>query len=192
MPELYVANCTQQNQIVYYRTETRRTNPQSDIRIAPPRQQEIKPGQQIQLGGRYEDLGTLEFVKSQLEVYGACAVMDIDRRRTYTPYIWNIDKKIPANAILKIDELNRSLKSREGTERRKKAAVSVNETVKQAVASDFLQKGIEQDVTDTTEISFEQIEEIEGQTEKPVAEGFRVTPEAPQEKPRRGRPPTRR
>jgi hypothetical protein len=194
MSRLYIANVSTQRQVVCYRLDYGKDGELKDVnrKFEPAKQQDIEPGRQVQIGGDFH-MSQITDIVDQLGKYGLIATADVPRldRRVH-PYIYNIDRPVPRDAMEKVRANNLASLVVQGQERRKKAAVATNDIVQTTVASQFAQSGIEAEPSDRTEVSFEQEEQTEA-GEKRVEEGFRVVPDSGARAPapvakKRGRP----
>lgn len=181
MSRLYIANVTRQEQIVCYRLDfTKEGELQQNTQFRPHRQQNIPAGRQVQIGSDWHSKQIADIV-DQLAKFGLIGVVDIPRidGTCFHPYIYNIDKPVSVDAMRAVRDHNSAVKNREGTKRRKEAAVATNAIVQDTVAQQFAEKGIDASPSTSTDVVFEQQpaegEEIEG---KPISEGFRVRPDA--------------
>lgn len=178
MAKLYVANPTRQRQVVCYRLDFNREGEREELRrFRPARQQDIEPGRQMPLGNDMHQAQITDIVE-QLARYGMIGVVDVPRMSGRVTYVYNIDKPVPAEVLRKVIAHNEQVMIADGRDRRMRAAVATNEIVQSTVANHFAQQGIDQKPTDRTAVTFEQQEQSE-RGEKTIAEGYRVTPEAP-------------
>lgn len=116
MPKMYVANCTQQNQIFSYR-----------VKGSPsPRQQEIPIGGQIQLSGELS-VEDIEYVVQQYGKYGFAAVNEIDRTRPFVGICFSLDKPISRDRIRQLLAHNEGVLVKLGKKIREEAAVALHE-----------------------------------------------------------------
>ena len=187
--KLYIANPTRQTQVVCYRLDYNKNGElqESDrTRFQPARQQDIAPGRQIQLGGDMH-ITQIEDIVDQLKPYGIVGVVDIPQLgRKVVPYIFNIDRPVPAEAMRKVQNSNAAVLIEDGRDRRARAAVASNEIVQNTVEHQFLENGIDQKPSDKIAVGFEQLDQSEA-GEKTIAEGYRVSPHANNPKPPKGR-----
>lgn len=175
MSRLYVANCTRQPQLVYFRLDFNEAGVPAHNRFQPAKQMTIPPGRQVPLGGDLH-VNQIEDIIDQLSRYGLVASAEVPRLRKAAPFVFNLDQPVSADVIRTVSDINLGILTRQGAQRRAKAAVAVNETVTNAVANEFAQRGIDAEPTDQIDVAFEQQEQSEA-GEKLVAEGFRVRPE---------------
>jgi hypothetical protein len=202
MSRLYIANPTKQTQVICYRLDFDKDGQQIEANkknFQPARQQDIPPGQQRQLGSDFH-ITQINDIVDQLAKYGLIGEVDVPRLRAadfdslrggVVPYIFNIDRAVSKNVMLKVQAHNDSLLVQDGVDRRKKAAVASSEIVQQAVAHQFAEMGIDEKPTDRFAVAFEQEEQSEA-GEKTIAEGYRVGPQGEQPPPARGKGKNRR
>jgi hypothetical protein len=178
MTKLYIANPTRQRQVVCYRLDFDRAGePEMHRRFQPARQQDVEPGRQVQLGGDMHMTQITDIVE-QLARYGLIGVVDVSRMQGKVTYIYNIDRPVPADVMRRVIAHNESVMVEDGRLRRMRAAVATNEIVQQTVSQQFAERGIEEAPSDRTTVVFEQEERSEA-GEKPIAEGYKVSPDAP-------------
>lgn len=193
MAKLYVANPTKQRQVIYYRLDFNKQGEREELRrFQPARQQDVGPGMQVQLGGDLHQTQIVDIVE-QLGRYGLIGVVDVPRMHGRVTYVYNIDRPVPAEILRRVIFHNDAIMIADGRDRRAKAAVATNDIVQNTVANQFAQLGIDQRPADRTSVTFEQQEQSE-RGEKPIAEGYRVTPDgkgAPPPKSTRGRKATK-
>lgn len=178
MSRLYIANVSEQTQVVCYRLDyNKKGDPEVMRQFQPAKQQDIPPRRQVQIGGDFH-MNQITDIVDQLEKYGLTAVVDVPRLgRKVVPYIYSIDKPVPADVMRKVRDNNRGIMAEQGHQRRLKAAVATNEIVQQAVASEFAAKGIDAEPADKTDVTFEQIEQSEA-GEPRIEQGVHVVPDA--------------
>lgn len=184
MAKLYVANPTRQRQVVCYRLDfTKEGDAEPQRRFQPARQQDVEPGRQVQLGGDMH-MNQITDIVEQLARYGMIGVVDIPRMQGKITYIYNIDRPVSAEALRRVVAHNESVLIEDGRGRRMRAAVATNEIVQQTVAQQFAERGIDESPADRTTVSYEQEEQSEA-GEKPIAEGYKVSADAPTKTPPR-------
>lgn len=118
MPELYIANCTNQVNLFQYRMPEERM----------PRQMQIEPGSQAKIPHFRGGAPTVEEVKlivEQHEVYGLVKVDEIDRTKPYVGLCYS-NKEIPVDTIMKAHEHNHDVLVRQGVKTREESAVRAN------------------------------------------------------------------
>lgn len=204
MAKLHMANPTRQEQVICYRLDFYNDGTRMEAdrsRFQPAKQQMIPPGRQVVIGGDFHPNQITDIV-DQLKPYGLIGETNVDQFISsgdpkVVPYIFNIDRPVSLRAIKDIIDHNSAVLSRDGQQRRAKAAVASNELVQNAVANQFAEAGIDQTPSDKIEFGFEQLEQSEA-GEKTIAEGYRIAPD-PKAAPvqaapakRRGRPPKAR
>jgi hypothetical protein len=177
MTRLYVANCTRQNHELYYRLDfTPKGSP--EIAFRPANKQPVAPGRQVVIGNKDLHLQQVESICGQLGKYGMVGVAEVPRVRGKIPFVFNVDRPVPADTIRYVMDLNAGLLTQEGIDRRARAAVASNELITQAVSNEFAAKGIEIEPTPAVEVEFEQEEQSEA-GEKRIEEGYRISAAAP-------------
>lgn len=185
MPKLYVANCTKQNQIVYFRLDFN-DDKTRNTRFQPAKQQQIRPGRQVPLGGEFVHMMQVEDIVKQLTRHGAAFVADVPRLKRIAPYLMNIDKPVPEEAIRMVNDINSKTLVAQGRIRRQRAAVVANEAVTHAVANMAAEEGVEDDVAPApTDVTFEQLDQSEA-GESRIEEGVHVRPDGEPAAPTRG------
>jgi len=138
---LHIANCTKQNQRIYYRLDFDQAGmPRSQMNVQP-RHQDLLPGRQAAIGGDLDHISQVESIVTQLNRFGLAAVKDIPRLKQFTPYIYNVDKPVTADQIRIVDDHNRGVLANQGAVRREAAAIAATEVV---VGTDKVTIGIEQ------------------------------------------------
>ena len=194
---LYVANCTKQNAIVFYRLDIdkdgkREEAARSQVRAAL--QVRVGPQRQEPLGGDMH-LNQVNSVIDQLARHGGIRLENVgDQRRHVAPYVLSVDRPVPANVMQRVIDDNAAILLHQGFIRRKKAAVAVDKIVKDAVESAAIAAGVEEPPeVPPVDVSFEQDEQSEA-GEKVIEEGFRVDRDerAAQARARPAKPPSRR
>lgn len=116
--KLYIANCTQQNQVVFYRVPE---NPS-------PRQQHIDIGGQVQISGDLNPF-QIEAIISQLRPYGMVAVDEIDRAKPFIGLCYSVDKPVKVDFILRAHKHNADVLTELGKQYRQEAAVATNQAI---------------------------------------------------------------
>lgn len=174
--KLYVANCTPHHQRVYYRLDfTNSGEVDAGARFKMPKSQDIRSGQQIIIGGDLHKT-QIDDIVSQLNKFGMAGVSEIGRLRTVVPYVFDIDKQISRKAIQSVVDHNRSIRSKEGFERRKKAAIAANDTLISRITEDQQLMETASEDLPKFEVSYEQEDKPEGFEGEPIGEGFRIAP----------------
>lgn len=181
MPALYVANPTNQNQLISYRlTFNRHGEAEPERRFNPARQQTIGPGQQAVLGDRDFHAKQVTAIIDQLRPYGLVKYDEVGKltRQQRATYVYREDLPVPADVMRRVVFHNRHVLTEEGQDRRQKAAVATNETVQAAVERSLLEKGITEQVPpDSTTVSFETVEQPDDLPSDSLAEGYDVVQE---------------
>lgn len=184
--KLYIANCTRQNQELYYRLDLDDEGAR-ETQFRPANKQPIAPGRQVLVGGKAFLMTQVESIIKQLSVHGMIAVMEVPRARNKAPYVFNIEKPVPESIIRDVMDINAGVLTVDGQVRRKQAAVAVNDLVSSTINEQFAAHGIPKEAKQTVDVEFEQLEQSEA-GERRIEEGYRVREGAP-EKRGRGRPP---
>lgn len=184
MAKLYIANCTQQNQHIYYRLDVMADGERSTIqRFNPPKKSPlIKAGKQIPLGNDLHPNQIAELV-DQLNRFGMAGVADLSRLQGVVPWLFNIDIPVTPNQIRAVVQHNAGVLTYEGKARREAAAVAAGHVVQASGIDDHIE-------TKKFEVTVEQIEDEN--TKGPlISEGFKVASrieDVPQAKNKGGRP----
>ena len=168
---LNVANTTNQNQIIYYRTHF---NERGQQRFEPPRQQDIPAGRQVILGGDME-MPEIETIVRQLTRYGMVGCVDVPRLKKIAPLVFNVGQPVPAEIMRRVRDVGSAIKIEQGRLRRQKAAISVSESVQRLVNSQFVDVGYPEVASDQIDVGFEQLEQSEA-GERRIEEGFHLRP----------------
>lgn len=172
---LYVANCTMQNAILYYRTRFNDDGTAKDEnrRFEAPMQMAIPSGRQVIFGQRKMHMSQAMEIIGQLSRHGMTDVEDVKKTKEKIPFVFNLDRPIPTDVMKQAAARNSSLLQIEGQLRRKRAAVAVNDLVVQAAAAAAIQRGQDEVESPNVQVSFEQLEQTDA-GEKTIAEGYRV------------------
>ena len=171
---LYVANCTKHRQKIYYRLDFNQEGQPATQVGKLPKSQDVEPGRQIVLGGDLHKSQIVSIV-DQIAVFGAAGTVDVPRLKYQAPYVFDIDKAVPADTIRKVMAHNGQILIHAGRARREKAAIVVNKLVEQRVAEELIAKHIEPPEMKSVDVEFEQEEQSE-QGEKTIAEGYTMGP----------------
>lgn len=181
MPSLYVANVTNQVQLISFRLDyDREGNPEKDSRFQPAKQQIVDPGRQVILGGRNLHATQVASLIRQLEKYGLTKFDDLDKvgRDQKVPYLYREDLAVPPESMRRIDFHNRMVKTADGKHRREQAAIATNETVQKAVENSLLEQGITDHVPpESTSVAFETVDAPSDVESDSIAEGFDIVKE---------------
>ena len=160
MARLFVVNCTAQDRIVHYRTESEFTvdeeGRRTSERMRPYRTLPIAARKQIQFGGNLS-IKQIHTIIAQLErTCGAVPVKDITtaKAKGVVQMIWNVDQPVPLAVLKDVVLHNISTLSEQGEERRRRLAIAAN----------FNMAGLSDPATDTvrdTSVEFESIDTTE-------------------------------
>jgi hypothetical protein len=172
---LYIANCTRQNQIIFYRLDFNADGMPRSQDGVQPKHQAIQPGKQAPIGGDLSHISQADSIVAQLRPFGCAAVSEINRLNKFTPYIFDVDKPVSADAIRKVFNHNQGILSRNGAEIREMSAIAASEAIVPHADGDKITIGIEQ--VSESEYGGPQ-----------VAEGFIIDKTAAPSKRRAGRP----
>ena len=181
MASIYVANPTNQHQLIHYRLEYDRNGEKEVLaQFKPANQQQIGPGQQAMLGDAGLHANQIASIISQLERYGAVKVQDLNRMPgKKITYIISEGFAVPGDVIRRVSLHNRGALIEEGRQRRIAAAVATDNTVQQAVETSLMEKGIDPDLAkpESTSVAFETVEQPDDVPSDSIAEGFDVVPD---------------
>ena len=183
MPKVYIANCSLQPRVFYYRLDfdpEGRHNPNAPH--MRPKRHEIGCGRQIALGNTEFHHVQVQEIVSQLNNLGAVAVSDLPRHKGRVVFLYSVDKPIPAKVIESAHLHASQVAVNQAMERRRRLATAANQALAQTVEAQ----------PPVFEISVEQ-ESVSEADETPIAEGFRVDPTQalPKARPQAGRRPGR-
>lgn len=183
MTDLYIANCTAQQQVICFRMDF--TPKGEKIDFKPHTQREIRAGQQVCI--RDLHIEQAETIRQQLEPFGLLSVSEISRAKGVTPLIFNVDKQVKADQIRAVINHNTGVLIIRGKVRRQNAAMSIYDIVNNTVAKQLAeqQMPVPEEPTDL-DVEFEQVEQSEA-GERRIEEGLRVSATATPTKPR-GKP----
>lgn len=165
MSKMYVANCTQQNQVFIYRLPESQRPFTIDIPI----------GGQVMLagiGGRELSTKDVDAVVAQHAIYGMVNVDELDRTKPFVGVCYSIDKPISADKIRRGVDHNRGVLIERGQEIQEHAAVGIRNRIDAEMPGI---KGLEATVAELDK---------PGQAGE-FASAVRVDPKAPQAKPGR-------
>lgn len=121
--KMYLGNCTQQNQVIFYRLPG----------IPSPRQQEVRIGTQIQIAGELTP-EQIDSIVNQLRPYGMVRVDEIDRTKPFIGMCYQMDKPIKIELIMRAIEHNKIVLTERGQRIRQEAAVATTQTIEQQLA----------------------------------------------------------
>src|SRR5581483_11991526 len=161
---LYVANCTMQNAILYYRTRFNDDGTVKDEnrRFEAPRQMPIASGRQVPFGQRKMHMSqAMEIIGQLSKNPGLCDAEDVKKTREKVPFVFNLNKPVPLDVMKLATDRNAALLREEGSLRRKRAAVAVNDLVVHAAAAEAARTGREEMEPPNVKVSFEQLEQSE-------------------------------
>lgn len=164
---LYVANCTEHNQRIYYRLDFNMEGHPASQDGVLPKHQDIPRGRQAPIGGDLIHVSQVDSIRSQLEVFGLRDAAEMTRLTQFTPYIFSVDKPVTTKAMEYVRNYNKTMKHTEGAERREAAAIAASTVVD----TEKFTVTIEQE----TESEFGGV---------PLAEGFVVDTAAPPDRSR--------
>jgi hypothetical protein len=155
---LFLANTSNQRQVLYYRTEIAGMQDGAP-KWNPPRQQAFKPGEVSPLGGDMPQ-EQVAYVVEQLARFGGFDVEDVKKGalKGVVPYVFDYDKPVTPFVVEQVRRFNRGEMVLEAKERRKQTALAAANTL----GVDCLEISVEQDVDS-------------GLDEQRVEEGFRVS-----------------
>lgn len=149
--QTYIANCTQQRQIINYKLpESRKVTSYT-----------IPMGKQLNVG----DLTTPEMkaIEAQLGPYGLRSVDDISRSRQKITYLYSTGKPVSAADIVRALDQNRGILSVEGKHRREQSAVAANSNM-----------NTEETPLNRLEMSVEEETSGSEPSDDPIGEGFKI------------------
>lgn len=177
MSRLYIVNCTGQNREINYRldfTVDDKGN-RTDNRMVPYKRQTIPARQQQQLGGDLH-IQQIEEIISQLEPLGAVAASEIKtaKAKGVVRLVFSLDRPVPLPICKDVFQHNIEELSDEGAQRRERLALAADTTLTNMV--------------DKTPAKFEmEFEQVERDDDLPghLAEGLRVSRQAPQAPPKK-------
>lgn len=176
MPDLFVANCTKQNQVLAFRTEFRESGAQYTFKA--PQTREIRPGQQVKVCAGLP-IDEITSICEQLQPYGLIAVADIARiNRRVVPIIFNVDQPVKRVHIEAVMAHNNGVQIIDGRARREKAAIASNELVTDVVSRELAAKGIPVPETTDMSVEYEQLDTTEKDQVR-LEEGYRMDENAP-------------
>lgn len=143
MPNLYIANCSKQDQDFHYRTSR---GGKTIIQL-------IRVGSQIKISGDLTG-AQIAYIVQQHEKYGFANVKDIDRSKDFVGVCYD-EKPISVEAIRHALSHNDLVLLQRGRKSREEAAVAAHQTVQQqlegAANLEVLDVEIEEEKTDKTE-----------------------------------------
>ena len=164
MSKLYIANCTRQHQTIQYRLEfdkggARLPNPQQRM----PLEERIPPGYQALISGGELHSNAVAHIVEQLKPFGLLHVQETSRQHDVAPWVYELDKPVPSEIIEDVFSYNQGIRTEQGKERRRLAAIAANEILSAQTGED----------PRALELSFEQLDQSEHQ-ESRIEEGYRI------------------
>jgi hypothetical protein len=154
-----------QDQSVCYRLDfDKQGNFDPEDKYRSYRQEKILSGYQIPIGGDLHK-AQLTSIIDQLKVNGMCKFDEVSKTKSFTvPYIYREDAEVPNEAIRRQRDINNGVHTKQGSDRRKAAAVGVSQAVLDA-SSIIAPKGVS--------IEFEQTKQSD-MGERRIEEGVKV------------------
>ena len=131
--DMYVANCTRQNQIVYFRIDFDTKG--SRQAISPPKQMPIPAGQQVMLT-RDQHPDAVKSIVDQLTIYGMKGMLDLQRGDLgdkVIPFLFDLGRPLKLSAIKDVMDHNHRVKIFDGKKRREDAAIASNNMLERTV-----------------------------------------------------------
>lgn len=128
MPKLFIANCTKQVQVVFYRLDIVEPTGSNVIhRFVPPKRSVgIQPGRQEPIGGDLS-LEDIDVIIGQLSMYGLHAEKEISSLPDRPViYLFNVDQPVRADSIREAMAHNAHCLTGQGRLRRESAAVAAS------------------------------------------------------------------
>lgn len=160
--KLFVANCTKQQQLFYYRII-------DDPRPSPaPFSVTIRPGGQVVLPHKELTSPQIDAIVEQHAPYGLIDAREVDRTRPFIGMCYSLDQPVPLEAIQKGIVHNDEVLEIRGLETRKAAAIAVSNAVESQSNKEDAPEGID------LEVEQEDQDKFTGQG-KPVHEVISVT-----------------
>jgi hypothetical protein len=163
MAVMYVANCTQQNQEFCYRLN-------GNLRV-----QHIPIGGQIALSGDLSN-SDVDAVLAQHNRYGLIPVEEVDRSKPFIGLCYALDRRMNVDQIRRAIIHNAEVLEDRGKQMRQESAVALNAAIEERNGP-----------LRSLEMSFAEHRENPNNLEGAIAEGYRVTRDAPEETGRRRR-----
>lgn len=158
MTSLFIANCTKQQQAIYYRLDFNSVGELDPRRQQQPakRSPTIPPGRQITIGGELHITQITDIIE-QLKPVGLASVADLNRLSGVVPYLFSTGTAVPAHAIRAVLAHNAGVLLQQGKIRRENAAIAASQAVD----------------TGTFEVEIEQ-QDVSEAGEARIEEGFRI------------------
>lgn len=169
MSKLFIANCSKQTFEIHYWVEASPNKPVV-TKIRPGAQENIYPQ-----GNRVDH----QRIVDQHKPYGMIPVSEVDRHDGFVGQCYQFDTPIPLDRLQSTMKRNEEDLYAEAQERRKEAAAATDDTVRRAAQESEMKVG-------NFEVEITEVEQ-KGVDQK-VHEVITVSPDAPQEPRRRGRP----
>lgn len=169
MPFLYLANCTKQREIVYYRLDIKNNGAENDLRRFQPARSTpiISPGRQVAIENRDLHPDQITSIVEQLTAYGMVEQLEIGRLpRAVVPYVFNVGAPVQAETIRVVDAHNTGVLRGEGHQRREAAAIAAQGALQSEASTINIPNA-------TFEATIEQ-EDAPENDEKRVEEGYRI------------------
>lgn len=167
MTRLFIANCSRQKQIIYYRLDVNSDGAKNDLRRFQPAKQTpaIPAGRQHPFGDLHMD--QIKDIIAQLTPYGLTEQKDINvLPPRVIPYIYSLETPVQAEAIRVVDAHNTGILRFDGQRRREAAAIAAQS----ALANEASTINIPNSAFEAT---IEQ-EDAPVNDEKRVEEGYRI------------------
>ena len=117
--KLYIANCSQQSQVINYRI----------IEFPRAMTQPCDIGQQIMVGSRDLSLPQIEGVIRDMRIYGLMTVEEVSALRNTSqtiPFVASVDKPVTTDTIQKVMLHNRGVLRLRGKKLREEAAIATS------------------------------------------------------------------
>lgn len=169
MSKLFIANCSKQTFEIHYWVEGSPNKPVV-TKIRPGAQENIYPQ-----GNRVDH----QRIVDQHKPYGMIPVSEVDRHDGFVGQCYQFDTPIPLDRLQTTMKRNEEDLYAEAQQRRKEAAAATDDTVRRAAQESEMKVG-------NFEVEITEVEQ-KGVDQK-VHEVITVSPDAPQETRRRGRP----
>lgn len=169
MPMLYLANCTKQREIVYYRLDIKNNGVENDLRRFQPARSTpiIAPGRQVAIENRELHPDQIMSIVEQLSAYGLVEQSEIGRLpRAIVPYVFNVGAPVQAETIRVVDAHNTGVLRNDGQQRREAAAIAAQGALQSEASTINIPSA-------TFEATIEQ-EDAPENDEKRVEEGYRI------------------
>jgi hypothetical protein len=178
--ELYIANPTKQSRRINFRLDTGRDGSLvMDPRFRYHRSIDVPAGKTVTIPG-LEHVSQCDSIMRQLEKFGARQTTEKNRLpRAVVPYLMSVNEPISPRMIAEVAAHNHGIKSAEGSNRRKAAAIAATDAIAKAVEEQQDAQG------EVRNPGVEFIQQPDPETaEQPgavVSEAYRVSANAPVE-----------